>query len=74
MANRTRHRILLQDILLGDREPLQLLNEMRNLARGDIKDEVMAPTPSTQHVANFVSNDSLTNLPNVTDKISEVFP
>lgn len=78
-SDATRLRLLLQDMQLGDRKPSQLLNEMRNLARGDIKDEVLQNLWLQRLPLNIqqilsVSNDTLTNLANIADKISEVSP
>lgn len=78
-SDSARLRLLLQDMQLGDRKPSQLLNEMRNLARGDIKDEVLQNLWLQRLPLNIqqilsVSNDTLANLANVADKIFEVSP
>jgi hypothetical protein len=76
-SDSTRLRLLLQDLQLGDRKPSQLLQEMRNLAAGDMKDDVMKnlwlqrlPVHAQQILS--VSNDTLDDLSKIADKISDV--
>ncbi|GBL54492.1 Transposon Ty3-I Gag-Pol polyprotein, partial [Araneus ventricosus] len=72
----TKLRVLLQDLQLGDGKPSLLLQEMRNLAAGNIGDDVLKsiwiqrlPT-SIQQILS-VSKDSLDGLAQIADKVNE---
>lgn len=78
-SNSARLKLLFQDITLGDKRPSQLLTEMRSLAAGDIKDDVLKSLwlqrlPLSIQQILSISNDELTVLAKVADKIAEVSP
>lgn len=73
----TRLRMLLQDLMLGDKKPSQLLMEMKNLAGTNITDDILRtlwlqrlPTNAQQILS--VSSESLEGLAKVADKICEI--
>ncbi|GBM83521.1 hypothetical protein AVEN_238283-1 [Araneus ventricosus] len=73
----TKLRVLLQHLQLGDGKPSRLLQEMRNLAAGNIVDDVLKsiwkqrlPT-SIQQILS-VSKHSLDGLAQIADKVNEV--
>lgn len=78
-SDASRLRSLLQEVQLGDRKPSQLLQEMRNLAKGDIKEDILKNLWLQRLPLNIqqilsISNDGLTNLAAIADKIAEITP
>ncbi|GBM33663.1 hypothetical protein AVEN_203700-1 [Araneus ventricosus] len=70
-------RVLLQDLQLGDGKPSRLLQEMRNLAAGNIVDDVlksiwMQRLPTSIQKILSVSKDSLDGLSQIADKVKAV--
>ncbi|GBL95843.1 hypothetical protein AVEN_227097-1 [Araneus ventricosus] len=73
----TKLRVLLQDLQLGDGKPSLLLQEMRNLAAGNIVDDVlksiwMQRLPTSIQQILSVSKDTLDGLAQISDKVNEV--
>lgn len=78
-SDSARLRLLFQDIQLGDRKPSQLLQEMRNLAEGDINEDVLKSLwlqrlPLNAQQILSISSDTLSNLTKIADKIMEISP
>lgn len=78
-SDSARLRLLFQDIQLGDGRPSQLLQDMKNLAEGDIKDDVLKSLwlqrlPLTAQQILSISTDTLSNLAKIADKILEISP
>ncbi|GBM27055.1 hypothetical protein AVEN_256973-1 [Araneus ventricosus] len=74
---RTKLRVLLRDLQLGDGKLSRLLQEMRNSAAGNIVDDVlksiwMQRLPTSIQQILSVSKDSLDGLAQIADKVNEV--
>lgn len=72
-----RLRLLFQELSLGDKKPSHLLNEMQNLASGQMTDEGIKALwlqrlPIEMQQILSVSSESLSGLSQIADKISEV--
>ncbi|GBL95501.1 hypothetical protein AVEN_96104-1 [Araneus ventricosus] len=73
----TKLRVVLQDLQLGDGKTSRLLQEMRNLAAGNIVDDVlmsiwMQRLPTSIQQILSVSKDSLDSFAQIADKVNEV--
>jgi hypothetical protein len=77
LSETSRLRVLLQELTLGDKRPSQLLHEMHTLAGKKISDEVLKTLwlqrlpIHTQQILS-VSKDTLPDLAEMADKITEV--
>lgn len=70
-------RLLLQELMLGDKRPSQLLQEMRNLSNGKIGDDVLKSLwlqrlPIAIQQILSVSQSNLDDLSLIADKVNEV--
>ncbi|GBM65424.1 hypothetical protein AVEN_71109-1 [Araneus ventricosus] len=73
----TELRVRSQDLQLGDKEPSELLQEMRNLAAEKVSEDVLKPIwmqilPTSIQQILSVSNDNLDGLSLIADTVNEV--
>lgn len=77
LSENSRFKQLLQDLILGDKRPSQLLSEMRHLANNAVSEDMLRTLwlqrlPTNMQQILSVCKDSLSNLAEIADKINEV--